>query len=184
MEEINSEENTGSKDPQISSNKSKQSLHPNNLLQNIFLGFLYKILRTGSKQPFQFSMLYQVDPKLFTYRRACSSFIQKASKTLSKGKHLNYWFFVNQAGPLVYPTMIQSLISHILQLILPLLLERLIRWLMTDDADNSLGFYYFGYICAILVVNVLLNRRTSLLFFHTLLYVSNLVSVRIFTLFC
>ena len=184
MREISSEENTGSKGPQISSNNIKESLHPSNLLQNIFLGFLYKILRAGSKQPFQFSMLYQVDPKLFTYRGACSSFIQKASKTLSQGKTLNYWFFINQASHLIYPTMIQSLISHILQLILPLLLERLIRWLMTDDGDNSLGFFYFGYICAILVVRVLLNRRTSLLFFHTILYVSHLVSVRIFGLFC
>ena len=113
-----------------------------------------KILRKGSIKPYNFEMLYQVNP-IFKHETHSTEFFSyltsKRKLTLSNLAQYNKLYFSS--------TAIYLFLSLLFQAFVPLLLNQLIRWLTSEKSQKWEGFLIVFFISFCLIFKIFFNSH-------------------------
>ena len=160
----------------------KIDLETKNFFSKFFLSFLYKIIKTGSKQPYQEQMLYKVG-KNFIYSQSGAIFAQKVNDRKLLPNPLTLSFLMKSTPNYFLKGFLFTFLAYLSQIIIPLYMKNFIDWLTKRGVEGHRkdlfeGFYYAGIMGFMMFLKALFLGQGNLNISRSMVHINNLIGVR------
>ena len=167
----------------MSKNGKKESIEPQNCLEDFFVTFPSKIVEAGNREPYKLSMLFEV-PKSTIYTKDVLQKGYELRESILETGELTMQNIVGLNFKETVMTVTFFFLSDLSQIFYPIFLKRLIRFLLDEDSKQSDGYFFLGGILAVMFVKTALNVRANLSRYQIFFSLFNVLRVILFFLLC
>ena len=164
--------------PADTEDNTDTQLEPTSFLDNHLYGFAYKIIRAGSKFPYQLNMLFQVD-EAYIYCDRSAHFNRFMDETLLRNGELRHWALYWYLRRFTVTSLFLKFSAYMALAVVPFYLKELIDWLMDPKALPGEGYRIVGVMIFAMFVKIVLNTRAILNNMRGRAFISNALGVRV-----
>jgi hypothetical protein len=164
------------RDPNVPYNRDTQ-LEPTNCCEGFTFSFLNKILSSGSKQPYQYDMLYKVKPE-FTLGPNKAPFKRYLDERVQKNGKLSFWDIYFYCKKFSFAGGILQMTSKLSQFFIPIFFKKFVIWLMDPEKGNAEGYRTLGILIALMFAYEYIGLVSDLYLQRYIVYAYNIIQVR------
>ena len=118
------------------------------LLEHISHSESTSIIQKGLETPFTFENLYEA-PKEHTYRGNGKAFEEYNNSLFREGKQISFWKFILFCKKVYFWMHLTSIVAYSFDFVLPLVLERFLRWISEKELEVKDGVCLLGILILI-----------------------------------